>query len=92
LKQPASAIIDTGTSQIALPSIPFKKLMKNWTKLTKDIKCGEIDVFCHANMSCDKLQKKLEPIGFQLSDYIFWIPPSEYLFPAGDDKCVFKVH
>jgi len=34
----------------------------------------------------------LEPIGFELSGYVFWLPPSEYLFSGGQKKCIFKVH
>lgn len=36
--------------------------------------------------------KKLQPIGFQLSDYVFEINPEEFLFKARKNTCFFVIH
>lgn len=87
------AIIDTGTSQIALPTALFLNLKTEWNKhLNGEVVCGDKDVFCHIPKDCNKISKHLKPIGFEMSGFIFWIPASEYLFIGGENKCIFKVH
>ena len=42
--------------------------------------------------SCTNVVKKLKPIAFQLSDYIFQLNPEEYLQEARKDACFFVIH
>ena len=54
LENKVAAIIDTGTSQIALPSKLFQDLKNEWTKqLGNEVVCSEKDVFCHVPKDCN---------------------------------------
>ena len=53
------AVIDTGSSQLALPPALFEKLRKQWTKAIPTLNCKDHAVFCFAEMGCDKVMEKL---------------------------------
>ena len=42
--------------------------------------------------NCESVAKKIKPVGFQLSDFVFEIKPEEYLYPAHASKCYFVLH
>jgi hypothetical protein len=41
---------------------------------------------------CDSVAKKLKPVGFQMSDYVFELNPMQYLYKANENKCYFVIH
>lgn len=72
------AVIDTGSSQIALPTSLYDPLIKDWQKSIPDLDCAE--TFCKAKESCNNIQSKVKPVGFHLETHVFQLPPNEYLF------------
>lgn len=76
------AIIDTGSSTLGVPAKMYAELKQNWLKETDEkLDCQSNDDFCQMNgVTCDALQKKVKPIGFQISGKVFEVPPSVYLF------------
>jgi len=63
------AVIDTGSSQIALPNSLYDPLIKDWQKSVPDLNCSE--TFCKVKESCDQILSKVKPIGFHLESHIF---------------------
>jgi len=52
-----------------------------------DLDCSPENAFCQMNESCKAVSKKLKPVGFQLSDYIFEVNQEQYLFSGAEDLC-----
>jgi len=86
------AIIDTGSSQLSIPPDVFDKISANWAKTLPNLDCTTDATFCHVMEGCDSVAKKVKPVGFQMSDYIFELSPEQYLYKANDDKCYFVIH
>jgi len=86
------AIIDTGSSQIAIPPPVFELLKAEWLKAEPRLNCEGHDVFCYVDTSCGDLNSKLKPVAFQLENVVIEIPPEEYLFVSSPDKCFIKLH
>ena len=42
--------------------------------------------------TAEEVADKVKPIGFQMSDYVFEINPSQYLYRSSHNKCYFVVH
>jgi len=86
------AIIDTGSSQLSIPPDVFEKIRTEWNKALPELDCTTDKTFCHVAQSCDAVSKKVKPVGFQMSDYVFEINPDQYLYKANDEKCYFVIH
>lgn len=86
------AIIDTGSSQIAIPPAVFEQLKSEWAKAEPRLNCHGHDVFCYVDTSCAELNGKLKPVAFRLENTMFEIPPEEYLFVSSPEKCFIKLH
>ena len=86
------AIIDTGSSQLSIPPDVFDKISANWAKTLPNLDCTTDATFCHVMEGCDSVAKKVKPVGFQMSDYVFELNPDQYLYKANDDKCYFVIH
>jgi hypothetical protein len=69
------AIIDTGTSQMSIPPQIFSAIESQWKSAVSDLDCTTDDNFCVSKSPCESLYKKVEPIGIQMSGYVFEIPP-----------------
>ena len=41
---------------------------------------------------CDKIQSRIQPLGFQISGQVFEIKPEDYLHQAEGNKCQFAIH
>jgi len=59
------AIIDTGSSTLAVPGKFFEALKKEWESVVK-LDCRSNDEFCQVTEQCDQVAKKVKPIGFQM--------------------------
>ena len=46
------AIVDTGSSQIAVPPKIFEGLKENWKKTLPSIDCQGHEIFCFVDQSC----------------------------------------
>ena len=79
------AVMDTGSTLIAVPSVLFQSLKQEWSKQTK-VDCDSDPNFCQSLESCEELESKLKPVGFLISganlagDTVFEINPSEYVY------------
>ena len=92
-KDPAyPAIIDTGSSELSVPLAVFKQLAEQWKKDVPNLVCKDSKTFCHVQEPCETVVKKVKPLGFQFSDYVFELNAEEYLFPARKDACFFVIH
>lgn len=83
------AIIDTGSSTLAVPSKFFAAIQKEWEAVVK-LDCRSNDEFCQVNEPCDKIDEKVKGIGFQMGGQVFEVPPSVYLNQAAD-ACQFGI-
>ena len=86
------AIIDTGSSQLSVPPDVFEKIRVEWNKALPSLDCVTDATFCHVMEGCDSVAKKVKPVGFQMSDYVFELSPEQYLYKANENKCYFVLH
>jgi hypothetical protein len=86
------AIIDTGSSQIAIPPQLFNSLKDQWMRTIPKLDCSGHEIFCFVDQACSDVEKKLQPVGFQLSGMVYEIPASQYLFASNPSKCFLKIH
>lgn len=91
------AVIDTGSTIIAVPSSLFASLESKWKETIKDLDCTTDPNFCVSLQQCEEIQNSLRPVGFLIAggnqvggETIFEINPSQYLFQA-PDKCQFAI-
>jgi len=96
------AVIDTGSTLIAVPSALFQGLQAQWRKAVPDLDCSTDANFCETTkQSCSQIEHSLQPVGFLIgggksstgSQTIFEILPSEYLFQVdgAGAKCQFAI-
>lgn len=69
-EQKFPAIIDTGSSNLGIPSQAFDFLKDKWKKDigASELDCVTDDNFCQVMIPCDQAAKKLKPISLQISD------------------------
>ena len=49
--------------------------------------------FCNSALTCENLEKRLSPVAFQFSEYIFEMNPSQYLFQDEEkSRCYILIH
>lgn len=91
------AVMDTGSTIIAVPSQLFSALVEKWKASVTDLDCTSDPNFCVSLHQCEELQKQVAPVGFLIAggsqiggETIFELSPSEYLFQA-PDKCQFAI-
>lgn len=57
-----------------------------------ELDCKSDKTFCHIQSPCEDVAKKVKPVGFQMSDYVFEITPEQYLYKSDEGKCYFVIH
>lgn len=70
-----TAIIDTGSSNIAISDDMFKQLKEMWYKDVKGLDCVTDDNFCQVMTPCTQLVSGLKPISFGIGGQTFEMPP-----------------
>ena len=73
------AIIDTGSSFVAVPPEEYNSLQDMWKKDVKDLDCHSDATFCQSLKSCDKVEAMVKPVSFQIGDTLFELSPKSYL-------------
>ena len=75
-----------------MPPEVFHQLAEAWHKSLPNLVCKDKVTFCYVREPCESVVKKVKPVSFQMSDYIFEIDPDEYLLVASKNKCFFVIH
>ena len=58
------AIIDTGSSFVAVPPSEYNKLQDQWAQQVSDLDCKSDPTFCNSKMQCEDLAKHISPVFF----------------------------
>lgn len=58
------AVIDTGSSFVAVPPSEYKTLQDQWSKQVDDLDCKSDPTFCNSKLNCEDLSKKISPVSF----------------------------
>lgn len=56
---------------MSIPPHVFGKIQEKWANAVKDLDCKTDETFCITNQKCEEATKILEPVGLQMSGYIF---------------------
>ena len=91
-EEQSQAIVDTGSSQLSVPPKVFDQMSAKWRETIPNLVCKPSKTFCFVEEPCESVVQKIQPIGFQLSDYVFELTPEEYLFKARKNTCFFVIH
>ena len=89
------AVIDTGSTMIAVPTPLFSALQQKWGESVKDLDCkGD---FCQTSQKCDTILSAIQPVGFLIAggsqaggQTVFEVKPDSYLFQT-PDFCQFGI-
>lgn len=84
------AIIDTGSSFIAVPPSEYKSLQAKWNLEVHDLDCASDATFCSSRLNCEELAKLVKPVSFQIGDTLFEMKPLGYLH-QGVGICQFAI-
>jgi hypothetical protein len=84
------AVIDTGSSFIAVPPEEFTQLQGSWEKNIPNLDCKTDPTFCQVHSNCTEVAKKVKPVGFNIESTIFELGPMAYLH-QGDGICQFAI-
>ena len=85
------AVIDTGSSFLAVPSDQYLMLRDKWkSQLGAEMQCTDETIFCEVKGSCDLTAKKLSSVGFLIGNTIFELSPRAYLH-QGEGICQFAI-
>lgn len=87
-----TAIIDTGSSNIAISDDMFKSLKEKWQKDLPSVDCVTDDNFCQVLTPCSDVAGKLKPISFGIGGQTFEMSPELYLHQAEGKRCQFAIH
>ena len=87
-----TAIIDTGSSNIAISDDMFKSLKEKWQKDLPSVDCVTDDNFCQVMTPCTDVAGKLKPISFGIGGQTFEMAPELYLHQAEGKRCQFAIH
>lgn len=58
------AVIDTGSSFVAVPPEEYKALRDKWKTQVDDLNCESDPTFCSSRLNCEQLGKKISPVSF----------------------------
>ena len=58
------AVIDTGSSFLAVPPEQYHVLQDQWRTDLKDLDCKSDATFCQSLKSCTEVAKLVKPVGF----------------------------
>jgi hypothetical protein len=58
------AVIDTGSSFVAVPPAEYKALQEKWTQQVDDLDCKSDPTFCSSKLTCESLAKRVKPVSF----------------------------
>ena len=84
------AVIDTGSSFLAVPPEQYHVLQDSWRKDLSDLDCKTDATFCQSLKSCTEVAKLVKPVGFQIGETIFDLSPTAYLH-QGENICQFAI-
>jgi hypothetical protein len=73
------AVIDTGSSFIAVPPDEYKALEDSWRSNMGDLDCKSDATFCQVGRSCDEVAATVESVMFNIENTIFEMKPKAYL-------------
>ena len=73
------AVIDTGSSFIAVPPDEHNSLVDKWRETLSDLDCKTDPTFCSSYKKCSDVEKVLKPVQFNIEDTIFEMKPKSYL-------------
>lgn len=85
-----AAVIDTGSSFIAVPPEQYTVLEGKWNAQISNLDCKTDATFCQVRKSCAEVEKQVKPVGFQIGDTIFELSPKAYLH-QGQGICQFAI-
>jgi len=84
------AVIDTGSSFVAVPPEEYKALRDKWKTQVDDHNCESDPTFCSSRLNCEQLAKKISPVSFQIGETLFHLKPMGYLH-QGEGICQFAI-
>jgi len=85
-----TAVIDTGSSFVAVPPAEYKALQEKWTAEVDDLDCKSDPTFCSSRLSCESVAKKVKSVTFRIEDTMFELKPMGFLH-QGDGICQFAI-
>lgn len=86
------AIVDTGSSNLAVPDAAFDILKEKWKRDVPELDCVIDDNFCQVMTPCDQVKSHVKPVALQLSGEVFELQPELYLHQAEGKRCQFAIH
>lgn len=84
------AVIDTGSSFIAVPPDEYTNLLEKWKSSVKGINCDVDPTFCQIRKPCSQVAKELQPVSFRIENTLFVLKPMAYLH-QGVGICQFAI-
>ena len=87
-----TAIIDTGSSNIAISDEMFKDLKEKWYRDVPKLDCVTDDNFCQVMTPCTEIASKAKPVSFTFGGQTFEMAPELYLHQAEGKRCQFAIH
>jgi hypothetical protein len=73
-----------------VPPEEYNALQDMWKRDVKDLDCHSDATFCQSLKSCDKVEKMVKPVSFQIGDTLFELSPKSYLH-QGNHICQFAI-
>ena len=89
--KPYPAVIDTGSSQLEVPSEVYQALELYWKKDIPELNC-EKGMCVATEIGCDATKEKLKPIGLIMNGHVFELMPDTYLYEDVEKNCYLLVH
>jgi len=83
------AVIDTGSSFIAVPPEFYGGLKEQWKKSLSGVDCKTDDTFCQYVGKCTDIAEHLGNVAFNIDDTIFELTPYAYLHQG--EVCQFAI-
>lgn len=83
------AVIDTGSSFIAVPPEEYNTLQEKWKMQVSDLDCKHDATFCQSGSKCQTIANDLSPVSFNIGDTIFELSPMAYLHQG--EVCQFAI-